>query len=160
MLFVNKPQWENFHSNYFFKFESRNILNSSSKKLLLNTYLLVFLGHILIYLTLVWWVITFHIIYINYIYVDEMLDERSKLPKKIILNSEKCFQTVINVKLASIKVPENLGHGHRDSEIRSSDTLEVLLTLSLCWMNAPNYRQNDGLLETYPRVWSMLKVYR
>ena len=89
-----------------------------------------------------------------------MLDERSKLPKKIILNSEKCFQTVINVKLASIKVPENLGHGHRDSEIRSSDTLEVLLTLSLCWMNAPNYRQNDGLLETCPWVWSMLKVYR
>ena len=45
-------------------------------------------------------------------------------------------------------VPEFYWHCSRDSEVIGSDILEVLLSLSLCRRNAPNYRQNDGLLET------------
>ena len=37
-----------------------------------------------------------------------MLDERPKYQKNT--DSEKYFQTVINAKRASIKVPENLKH--------------------------------------------------
>ena len=47
-----------------------------------------------------------------------------------------------------MEVPEFLWHCSRDSEVIGSDILEVLLSLSLCRRNAPNYRQNDGLLET------------
>ena len=36
----------------------------------------------------------------------------------------------------------------RGSELIGSDILEVVLNLSLCRRNAPNYGQNDGLLET------------
>ena len=57
-------------------------------------------------------------------------------------------------------IPEYLGHWLRDSKIIYSDILEVLLSLSLCWVNAANYRQNDGFLEIYSRVWSMLKLHR
>ena len=45
-------------------------------------------------------------------------------------------------------VPEFYWHCSRDSEVIGSDILEVLLSLLLCWKNASNYRQNDGLLET------------
>ena len=37
---------------------------------------------------------------------------------------------------------------------------EVLFMLAWCRMNVPNYRQNDGLLESCSKVLSMLKVYR
>ena len=47
-----------------------------------------------------------------------------------------------------MEVPEFLWHCSRDSEIIASDILEVLLSLSSCRRNVPNYRQNDGLLET------------
>ena len=47
-----------------------------------------------------------------------------------------------------MEVPEFLWHCSRDSEVIGSVILEVLLSLSLCRRNAPNYRQNDGLLET------------
>ena len=46
-------------------------------------------------------------------------------------------------------VPEYLGHWSRDSEIISSDILQVLLRLSLCRRNAPNYRQNNEFLEIF-----------
>ena len=46
-------------------------------------------------------------------------------------------------------VPEYLGHWSRDSEIISSDVLQVLLRLSLCRRNAPNYRQNNEFLEIF-----------
>ena len=45
-------------------------------------------------------------------------------------------------------VPEFLWHCSRDSEVIGYEILEVFMSLSLCWRNAPNYRQNDGLLET------------
>ena len=47
-----------------------------------------------------------------------------------------------------MEVPEYLWHWSRDSEIIGSDILKVLLSLSLCRKSAPNYRQNEGLLET------------
>ena len=79
-----------------------------------------------------------------------MLDERPKLSK----NTEflKIILDLINAKRASIKVPENLGHWYRDSEIISSFNLEVLLTLARCWMDTPNYRQNLGFLENYSKI--------
>ena len=46
-------------------------------------------------------------------------------------------------------VPEYLGHWSRDSEIISSDILQVLLRLSLCRRNTPNYRQNNEFLEIF-----------
>ena len=45
-------------------------------------------------------------------------------------------------------VPEFYWHCSRDSEVTGFGILVVLLSLSLCRGNAPNYRQNDGLLET------------
>ena len=45
-------------------------------------------------------------------------------------------------------VPEFYWLCSRDSEVIGSDILEVSLSLSLCRKNAPNYRQNDGFLET------------
>ena len=56
-------------------------------------------------------------------------------------------QNLANVKSVEINVPEYLGHWTRDSEIITSFNLEVLLTLASCWMNTPNYRQNDGFRE-------------
>ena len=47
-----------------------------------------------------------------------------------------------------MEVPQYLWHWSRDPEIIGSDILDVLLSLSLCRRNAPNYWQNDGLLET------------
>ena len=51
-------------------------------------------------------------------------------------------------KSVQIEVPEYLWYWSRDSEIIGSDILEILLSLSLFRRNAPNYRQNDGFLET------------
>ena len=45
-------------------------------------------------------------------------------------------------------VPEFLWHCSRDSEVIGSDILDVFMSLSLYRRNAPNYRQNDRLLET------------
>ena len=50
------------------------------------------------------------------------------------------------------KVPENLGHLYCDSEVISSFILEVLLMLARFWMNTPNYRQYDRLLESCFRL--------
>ena len=50
-------------------------------------------------------------------------------------------------------VPEYLGHWSRDSEIISSDILQVSLRLSLCQRNAPNYRPNNEFLEGF--FWSI-----
>ena len=47
-----------------------------------------------------------------------------------------------------MKVPEYLGYWSRDSEFISSDILQVLRRLSLCWRKAPNDRQNDEFLKT------------
>ena len=55
-----------------------------------------------------------------------------------------------------LKVPEYLRHWSRDSEFITSDILDILLRLSLCWMNTPNYQQNDGLLGSFTDVYSML----
>ena len=45
-------------------------------------------------------------------------------------------------------VPQFYWHCSHEAEVIGSDILEVLLSLSLCQRNAPNYRQNDALLET------------
>ena len=45
-------------------------------------------------------------------------------------------------------VPGFLWHYSCDSEVIGSHILEVLLSLSSCRRNAPNYKQNDELLET------------
>ena len=47
-----------------------------------------------------------------------------------------------------MEVPEFLWQCSRDTEVIGSDILEVLLSLLLCRRKVPNYRQNDGLLET------------
>ena len=59
------------------------------------------------------------------------------------------FQAADNAKSLQLAVPEFLWHCSRDSEVTGSDILEVFISLSLCRRIAPNYRQNDGLLETY-----------
>ena len=61
--------------------------------------------------------------------------------------SEKFFWTLLNAKSVKVKIPEYLRHWSRGSEIISSDILEVLLTLSLCWKNASTYRDNVKFLE-------------
>ena len=47
-----------------------------------------------------------------------------------------------------MEVPEFVWRCSHDLEVIGSVILEVLLRLSLCRRNAPNYCQNDGLLET------------
>ena len=57
-------------------------------------------------------------------------------------------------------VPEFFWHCSRDSEIIGSNILEVFMSLSLCRRNAPNYWQNDGLLETFfpSIIWSLVTL--
>ena len=58
-----------------------------------------------------------------------------------------------------IDKPDFLGHWPHDSKIISSYILEVLLRLTWYHRNTPNYRQNDGFVESRSRIQLMLKVY-
>ena len=61
-------------------------------------------------------------------------------------------KTLANVKSVEIKVSEYLGYWSRDSDIMISLILGGLLILACCRMNTPNYRHNDGFMESSSRV--------